>query len=156
MKHINYPSITQFQQLVELKDFRKPTKKEYVRYVRKLAEHFQCDPATLAQEQEVLANLIFGEGGRVALEVFGELADIPHGLFFGRLAVIFKLHELLELGDRGFVGFMHRPGRMPLSEGYFPAKLTKTTDASCAPFPLPRSGSVQRTRCTRRRAYDLV
>jgi len=39
MKHINYPSITQFQQLVELKDFRKPTKKEYVRYVRKLAEH---------------------------------------------------------------------------------------------------------------------
>jgi len=25
---INYPSITQFQQLVELKDYRKPTKKE--------------------------------------------------------------------------------------------------------------------------------
>jgi site-specific recombinase XerD len=37
--------------LVELKDFRKPTKKEYVRYVRKLAEHFQCDPATLAENQ---------------------------------------------------------------------------------------------------------
>src|SRR6266478_811338 len=51
MKHINYPSITQFQQLVELKDFRKPTKKEYVRYVRKLAEHFQCDPATLTENQ---------------------------------------------------------------------------------------------------------
>ena len=32
--HINYPSITQFQQLVELKDYRKPTKKEYIRYVR--------------------------------------------------------------------------------------------------------------------------
>jgi hypothetical protein len=42
---INYPSITQFQQHVELKDFREPTKKEYVRYVRKLAEHFQYDPA---------------------------------------------------------------------------------------------------------------
>jgi site-specific recombinase XerD len=51
MKHTNYPSITQFQQLVELKDFRKPTKKEYVRYVRKLAEHFQCDPATLTENQ---------------------------------------------------------------------------------------------------------
>src|SRR2546427_3898714 len=51
MKHINYPSITQFQQLVELKDFRKPTKKEYVRYVCKLAEHFQCDPSTLSENQ---------------------------------------------------------------------------------------------------------
>ena len=51
MNCTNYPSITQFQQLVELKDFRKPTKKEYVRYVRKLAEHFQCDPATLTENQ---------------------------------------------------------------------------------------------------------
>jgi hypothetical protein len=51
MKHINYPSITKFQQLVELKDYRKPTKKEYVRYVRKLAEHFQCDPASLTEDQ---------------------------------------------------------------------------------------------------------
>jgi integrase/recombinase XerD len=49
--HINYPSITQFQHLVELKDYREPTKKEYVRYVRKLAEHFQCDPATLTEDQ---------------------------------------------------------------------------------------------------------
>src|SRR5262249_56195901 len=48
---INYPSITQVEQHVELKDFRKPTKKEYVRYVRKLAEHFQCDPATLTEDQ---------------------------------------------------------------------------------------------------------
>ena len=51
MKYTTYPSITQFQQLVELKDYRKPTKKEYVRYVRKLAEHFQCDPATLTEDQ---------------------------------------------------------------------------------------------------------
>ena len=48
---INYPSITQFQQLVELKDYRPATKSEYVRYVRKLAEHFQCDPATLSEDQ---------------------------------------------------------------------------------------------------------
>lgn len=51
MKYTSYPSIAKFQQLVELKDYRKPTKKEYVRYVRKLAEHFQCDPATLTEDQ---------------------------------------------------------------------------------------------------------
>ena len=49
--NINYSSISQFQQLVELKDYRPATKKEYVRYVRKLAEHFQCDPATLSENQ---------------------------------------------------------------------------------------------------------
>ena len=47
----NYPSIAKFQQLVELKDYRPPTEKEYVRYVRKLAEHVQCDPATLTENQ---------------------------------------------------------------------------------------------------------
>lgn len=47
----NYSSISRFQQLVELKDYRPATKKEYVRYVRKLAEHFQCDPATLTENQ---------------------------------------------------------------------------------------------------------
>lgn len=47
----NYPSISQFQQLVELKDYRPATKKEYVRSIRKLAEHFQCDPASLTENQ---------------------------------------------------------------------------------------------------------
>ena len=46
-----YTSITQFQQHVDLKDYRRPTKKEYVRNVRKLAEHFQCDPAGLTENQ---------------------------------------------------------------------------------------------------------
>ena len=46
-----HPSIAKFQQFVELKDYRPPTKKEYVRYVRKLAEHFGCDPLTLSEEQ---------------------------------------------------------------------------------------------------------
>ena len=48
---IHYPSITKFQEFVELKDYRPPTKKEYVRYVRKLAEHFGCDPLTLTEDQ---------------------------------------------------------------------------------------------------------
>jgi integrase len=49
--HPSHPSIAKFRQFVELKDFRPPTKKEYVRYVRKLAEHYQCDPATLTEDQ---------------------------------------------------------------------------------------------------------
>ena len=48
---LNYSSITQFQQHVDLKDYRLPTKKEYVRNLRKLAEHFQCDPAALTENQ---------------------------------------------------------------------------------------------------------
>jgi site-specific recombinase XerD len=53
MKNPNhtYPSIAKFQQFVELKDYRPPTKKEYVRYVRKLGEHYACDPAALSEDQ---------------------------------------------------------------------------------------------------------
>jgi integrase/recombinase XerD len=51
MKIPNYSSIVQFQQLVELKDYRGPTKKEYVRYVRKFAEHLQADPATATEDR---------------------------------------------------------------------------------------------------------
>ena len=47
----NYPSIAKFQQLVELKYYRPPTRKEYVRYVRKLADHVQGDPAMLTENQ---------------------------------------------------------------------------------------------------------
>jgi hypothetical protein len=46
-----YSSIQQYAQLVELKDYRPPTKKEYVRMVRRLADHFQCDPQTLTENQ---------------------------------------------------------------------------------------------------------
>ena len=49
--HITHPSIAKFQQFVELKDYRPPTKKEYVRYVRKLAGHFHCDPLALSEDQ---------------------------------------------------------------------------------------------------------
>ena len=45
------PSITKFAAFVQLKDFRGPTKKEYVRYVRRLGDHYQCDPATLTEDQ---------------------------------------------------------------------------------------------------------
>src|ERR1017187_8234581 len=44
-------SITNFAAFVELKDFRGPTKKEYVPYVRRLGDHFKCDPATLTEDQ---------------------------------------------------------------------------------------------------------
>ncbi len=48
---IDSPSLTKFAAFVELKDFRPPTKKEYVRYVRKLGEHYACDPAALSEDQ---------------------------------------------------------------------------------------------------------
>jgi hypothetical protein len=75
----------------------------------------------LAQEQEILAKLVFGQCGGIALEMFGQFADISHILFFGRLAIIFKLDEVLELSDRGVV-YMHRPGRMRSRRRSFPAK----------------------------------
>lgn len=46
-----YPSLTKFTAFVQLKDYRPPTRDEYVRYVRKLGEHFHCDPATLTEDQ---------------------------------------------------------------------------------------------------------
>ena len=77
----------------------------------------------LAQEQKVLAELVLSEGGRIALEMLGQFAHIPDVLFLGRLPVIFKLDELLELSDRRIRSVFHRLGRVPLSEGDCPAKL---------------------------------
>jgi integrase/recombinase XerD len=46
-----FPSISKFADFVQLKDYRQPTKDEYVRYVRRLGDHYQCDPATLSEDQ---------------------------------------------------------------------------------------------------------
>jgi len=51
MINSNIPSIATFAAFVQLKDYRQPTKKEYVRYVRRLGDHYQCDPATLSEDQ---------------------------------------------------------------------------------------------------------
>jgi hypothetical protein len=49
---MNTPSsIEQFRAFVELKDFRPVTKKECGRYLLKLSEHYQCDPASLTGDQ---------------------------------------------------------------------------------------------------------
>ena len=53
----------------------------------------------LAQKQEVLPQLVLGEGRRVALEVLRKLADVADVLLFCRLAKVFKLDVLLELGE---------------------------------------------------------
>lgn len=47
----NTPSIATFAAFVQLKDYRQPTKKEYVRYIRRLGDHYQCDPGTLTEDQ---------------------------------------------------------------------------------------------------------
>jgi hypothetical protein len=57
MKPTTHPSIVKFQEFVQLKDYRPKTKKEYVRYVRRLADHFQVDPATLT-ENDLRAHFI--------------------------------------------------------------------------------------------------
>lgn len=46
-----YPSLAKFTNFVQRKDYRQPTKDEYVRYVRKLGEHYACGPATLTEDQ---------------------------------------------------------------------------------------------------------
>lgn len=51
MINTNVPSIATFAAFVQLKDYRPPTKKEYIRYVRRLGDHYQCDPATLSEDQ---------------------------------------------------------------------------------------------------------
>ena len=45
-----YPSIAKFSDLVQLKDYRPPTKKEYVRYLRRFADHLQRDPAGATED----------------------------------------------------------------------------------------------------------
>lgn len=44
-------TIQHFKQFVELRDYRPATKKEYVRQLWKLAEHFNSDPPRLTQDQ---------------------------------------------------------------------------------------------------------
>lgn len=51
MHKLTFPSLAKFSDFVQLKDYRQPTKDEYVRYVRKLGEHYTCDPATLTEDQ---------------------------------------------------------------------------------------------------------
>jgi site-specific recombinase XerD len=47
----NHVSIEQFRNFVELKDYRTKTKKEYVRYLCRLSDHYSTDPAALTEEQ---------------------------------------------------------------------------------------------------------
>jgi len=47
----NYSCIAQFEQFVQLKDYRPQTRRHYLRMVRKLGEHFGCDPASLSEDQ---------------------------------------------------------------------------------------------------------
>lgn len=47
----NYESITLFEQWAQLRDYRPATRYAYVYAVRKLAEHFGADPASLTEPQ---------------------------------------------------------------------------------------------------------
>jgi hypothetical protein len=69
----------------------------------------------LAQKEEVLAKLVFGQRSWITLKMFGQFADVANVLLFGGGPIIFKLDELLELCD-GRVGKFHRWERMPSCE----------------------------------------
>jgi hypothetical protein len=69
----------------------------------------------LAQEQEVGAQLIRGEGERIDAEMFGEFADVADVFLFGRRAVIFEFDKLLELCDGGIGSMNHKAARLPVS-----------------------------------------
>jgi hypothetical protein len=47
----------------------------------------------LAQEQEVLPDLVLAKGGWVALKVLSQLADIADVLLFGGRTIIFELDQ---------------------------------------------------------------
>ena len=63
-----------------------------------------------AQVEEVSADLVLGEGGRIALVMFGELADVPEVLLFGGRPEVFQIDKLFELLNRRMVEF-HRVER---------------------------------------------
>ena len=62
----------------------------------------------LAQKQEVLAELVFAERGRIALEMLGQFADVTDVFLFGGRPEVFQLDKGPELFDRGIVRYFHR------------------------------------------------
>ena len=57
----------------------------------------------LAKKQEVLAELIFRQRGRVTLKVLGQFAHVADVFFFSGRPEVFQLDKGLELFDRGIV-----------------------------------------------------
>ena len=97
----------------------------------------------LAQEQEVLADLVLAERGRIALEMLGQFADVANVLLFGGRPIIFKLDQLLELCDRR-IGVFHRWERMPSCEDRTAHQIfSNDAEPKDAPTPLQRSGSTR-------------
>ena len=72
----------------------------------------------LAQEQEVSAQLILGQRGRVALVMLAQLAYVTDVFVLGGLAIIFELDKVREL-CQGWISrdgrVNHRAGSVPVS-----------------------------------------
>ena len=88
----------------------------------------------LAQEQEVLAQLIFRQRGRVALEMIGQAADITHIFLAGGRLEVFEFDKFAELLYRRVIN-LHRGQRMSSS--------THEPKPNSRPAGPPRSGLVQ-------------
>ena len=68
----------------------------------------------LAQEQEVLAQLVLGERGRVTLKVLGQLDEVADVFLLGLGPVVFEFDNRLELLDTWIrEEWFHSGGRMP-------------------------------------------
>src|SRR5690349_16876346 len=65
----------------------------------------------LAQEEEVLAHLIFGKRGRVALKMIGQAADVTHIFLARGRFEVFEFDKFAELLYRRIISF-HRGPRM--------------------------------------------
>jgi hypothetical protein len=103
-----------------------------------------------AQVDEVGAQIVLGERGRIALDMIGQPADIPDVLLLGLGPVIFELDMFLEFDDGWVVGsFDHNRASLPVSAD----KISPAPDrGNDAPENLlihpPRSGSVQQDHCS--------
>ena len=96
----------------------------------------------LAQEQEVTAKLILGEGEGITAEMFGALADVADVFLFGGRAEVFEIDKLLKLCD-GWIGSMnHRRARMPSCEVRIARQLS-THALNLMPPPLLRREAAQ-------------
>ena len=94
----------------------------------------------LTQEEEVLAELVFGECLRIALEMFGEFAEIAHILLARGRTIIFEIDVLLEFSKKRIVTVYHAPRGCPRVRA---SERQKSRDESRRRSLLPRSGSVQ-------------
>src|SRR2546427_7425774 len=114
----------------------------------------------LPQKQEIFADLLFAQAGRVRLKMLSQFAHHPHVFVLGDRSIIFEFDKLLILSDRRIVSVYHkgaaysRMGANAASAFVHEDLRSRMVLKRC--LLLPRSGSVQRgyVRLSRRTAQS--